>query len=273
MGRPDDHPSNWALRLVTWLCPDRLQEGIIGDLLEQYAINKGRKSKWMADLSFVYNSLRFIRYGILRRNRFKNSSNFLAMFRNYFLTSFRALLKQKFYFLLNVIGLSIGIAACLLCYLHLDYELSYDQYHQKSEQVHRLVTGDVKGGNGWVKVSAPMPPALQREIPEIENYARLTNVTRDPQVTVAFENTIFSETQFFMADPSILEIFDIPLIRGQKSQVLADKNSVILSLSAADKYFGLADPIGKTLRVDDRLDFVVVVVAFRFDVEVAACFV
>ena len=255
MNQPAPQPPRWVMRFVQWFCPAQLEEGIMGDLLEQYEINRSRRSRFRSNWLFTYNSFRFLRYSILKRKHYTQRSNSIAMFKNYFITSVRSLLKQKFYFGLNVLGLSIGIAACLLCYLHIDYELSYDQYNSKADRIHRLITGDLKAGKGWVMVSAPMPPTLQQNIPEIEAYARLTNITKDPQITVAYERTTFSEKQFYLADPAILEMFDLPLIRGEKSQVLADMNSVILSESSAEKYFGLDDPIGKTLRVDDQHDF------------------
>lgn len=247
----------WTLKLVKWICPERLREAIVGDLLEQYEINRARNSALKANVLFAYNGLRFMRYGILKRHTYRYRSNFLAMLKNYFLTSFRALLRSKFYFFLNIIGLSTGIAACLLCYLHISYELSYDQYNAKADRIHRLITGDLKAGQGWVKVSAPMPPALKDRIPEVEAYTRLTNITYDPQVTVEYDQRIFSESQFFLADPDLLQMFDIELLRGEKSQVLADQNSVILSKSSAQKYFGNADPVGEKIRVDDRFDFLV----------------
>ena len=179
------------------------------------------------------------------------------MFQNYFKTSIRNLFKQKFYFLLNTFGLSIGIAACLLCYLHLSYEMSYDKYIPNSDDTYRLVTGDVKGGDGWVRVSAPMPVKLKEQIPEISNYARVSNITRDPKITVAHDNVLFSEDKFYLADPSILDKFGFNLLRGDRSQVLSDLNSVIISQSTAKKYFNEGDPIGKTLRVDDKNDFLI----------------
>ncbi|MCE7995004.1 MAG: FtsX-like permease family protein [Roseivirga sp.] len=251
----EPRPPKWAFRFLEWFCPRHLQEGILGDLLEQYELNRAAKNRLVSNWLFVYNSLRFFRYGILKRKTIGYRSNFLAMFKNYFLTSLRTLLKNKFYFFLNVLGLSIGIAACLLCYLHISYELSYDQYNTNADNTYRLITGDLKSGNGWVRVSAPMPPALKRNIPEIERFARFTNITRDPQVTVEYNRTIFSESKFFLTDPDFLEIYDVPLLRGQKSQVLADQNSVILSASAVKKYFGDEDPIGKTVRVDDQFNF------------------
>lgn len=253
----EPNPPKWTFRFLEWFCPEHLKEGILGDLLEQYEMNRAAKSRFLSNGLFIYNSFRFFRYGILKRKKIGYRSNFLAMFRNYFLTSLRTLLKNKFYFFLNVLGLSIGIAACLLCYLHINYELSYDQYNSNADNTYRLITGDLKAGNGWVRVSAPMPLALKNNIPEIERYARLTNITRDPQVTVEYNKNIFSESKFYLTDPAFLEIFDVSLLRGQKSQVLADQNSVILSAAAAEKYFGKEDPVGKTVRVDDQYDFLV----------------
>jgi len=251
------HIVKWTLKLVRWFCPERLREAIVGDLLEQYEINSARNGAFKAQWLFAYNGLRFMRYGILKRHTYRYHSNFSAMLKNYFLTSFRSLMRSKFYFFLNIIGLSTGIAACLLCYLHISYEMSYDQYNEKADRIHRLITGDLKAGQGWVKVSAPMPPALQDNIPEIEAYARLVNITRNPQITVEYEQSIFSESQFFLADPALLQMFDFKLLRGQKEQVLEDPNSVVLSASSAEKYFGNADPVGKQIRVDDQFDFVV----------------
>lgn len=255
MAEQAPRPVKWTLRFVEWFCPQKLREGIIGDLLEQYEHNRASKSRFASNWLFVYNGLRFLRYSILKRRTYRYQTNTTAMLKNYFLTSFRTLLKNKFYFFLNILGLSIGIAACLLCYLHINYELSYDQYNAKSDQLYRLITGDLKEGRGWVRVSAPMPPTLQREIPEVENYARFINITYDPKVTVEYNNRIFSEDKFFLADPALLQMFDVPLLRGEKSQVLADMNSVILSESSAEKYFQNEDPVGKMLRVDDQWDF------------------
>ena len=250
-------PPKLALKFIEWFCPDELQETIIGDLYEQFEINLERngpsRSKWL----FTYNTVRFFRYGILSRKAKRQHSNSIAMFRNYFKTSVRNLIKQKFYFLLNTIGLSIGIAACLLCYLHLSYELSYDQHIPYLDRNFRLVTGDVNSGEGWVRVSAPMPDRLKEEIPEIVDYARMTNITRDPKVSVAHENVIFSEEKFFLVDPAFLDIFGIPLLRGEANEVLEDLNSVIISESTAAKYFREENPVGKILRVNDQNDFVI----------------
>jgi len=250
-------PPKLALKLIEWFCPDRLQEAIIGDLCEQYEINLDRHSKTWSKILFTYNVIRFFRYGILSRKAKRQHSNSTAMFKNYFKTSIRNLVKQKFYLLLNVLGLSIGISAFLICYLHLGYELSYDKQSEHSDNIYRLVTGDVNSGNGWVKVSAPMAPKLMEVIPEIERFARFESVTYNPYITVAYEDVIFSENKFYMADPAFLDMFSLPLVRGQRNTVLSDLNSVIISESMAEKYFGYQDPMGKKIRIDDKMDFIV----------------
>ncbi len=250
-------PPKLALKLIEWFCPERLQEAIIGDLVEQYEINLDRHTRIWSNLLFTYNVIRFFRYGILSRKAKRQHSNSTAMFRNYFKTSVRNLIKQKFYFLLNTIGLSIGIAACVLCYLHLSYEMSYDKSIPNQDRSYRLVTGDVNGGEGWVRVSAPMPVRLEQKIPEITSYGRLVNITRNPSVTVSYDNVIFSEKKFYLADPGLLNILGINIIRGEKNQALSDLKNLIISESTAKKYFGLEDPIGRTLRVDDQYEFII----------------
>ena len=123
-GKQHISPPKLAVKFIEWFCPERLQETIIGDLFEQFDLNLERHTGSRARLLFIYNAIRFYRYGILKRKQQSQKSNSIAMFRNYFKTSIRNLIKQKFYFLLNTLGLSIGIAACLLCYLHLSYSNS-----------------------------------------------------------------------------------------------------------------------------------------------------
>ena len=243
--------------MLLWFCPEHLQESILGDLHEQYEINLEDNSRSKSNWLFIYNGLRFIRLSIIKRKTIRQPSNPTAMYRNYFKTSIRSLLKNKFFFTLNVTGLSIGIAACLLCYLHIQYELSYDRYNSNADNIYRLVTGDVDSGNGWVKVSAPMPPNIQNRLPEVEAFTRLTNFTRDPKVTVEYNNNIFSEDKLLMADPAILTMFDFKMIRGDKASVLSDMNSIVISQSMAKKYFASSDPLGEQLRVDSRFDFTV----------------
>jgi putative ABC transport system permease protein len=179
------------------------------------------------------------------------------MLKKNLLIQLRAIAKKPMLFLINIFGLSVGIAACMLCYLHIDYERSFDRYHQNAENIYRLVNGDMAAGEGWVKVSAPIPPRLASDIPEIAQYARFTKITYDTKVTVDFAGNFFNEEHFYMADPALLDMFDIPLVSGSRGHALEDINSVIISESMAQKIFGDQDPMGEIINVDGQFDFVV----------------
>lgn len=179
------------------------------------------------------------------------------MLRKNILIQLRSIAKKPILFVINILGLSVGVAACMLCYLHIEYEQSYDKFHSNSERIYRVVTGDVPGGEGWVKVSAPMPVKLKAEIPEVEEFARITKITYNEKVTVDYEGNVFNEEHFYMADPSLLAMFDFPLIAGSRDIVIDDMNSVIISESMSKKIFGEEDPIGNTIKVDGQLDFTV----------------
>jgi putative ABC transport system permease protein len=153
------------------------------------------------------------------------------------------------------LGLSIGLAACILCFLHIQYELSYDQFYSKSDRIYRVVTGDVANGDGWVKVSAPIPPLLKDEIPEIEEYARFAKITYNPKISVKYEDRIFNEPKIFMADPAFARIFDLEISGKDVSEVLKDPNSITISRSIAEKYFGNEDAIGKNILINNQFDF------------------
>lgn len=171
------------------------------------------------------------------------------MLRNYFLIHIRLLLKKPVLAGINLFGLSIGIGICLLSYLHVQSELSFDKYNKNSQRIYRLVNGDVANGDGWVKISAPIPPILADQIPEIELYTRLARVTYNAKITVQHEQDVFNESNFYMADPDYLKIFDLPLIKGQPESALADINSVIISDKISEKIFKDENPLGKTIEL------------------------
>ncbi len=176
------------------------------------------------------------------------------MLRNLFLTSLRSLIKNKSTFLLNMLALTIGITGCIMAYLHIDYETSYDKYHPNSSSIYRVVTGDVANQNGWVKVAAPIPPKLKAEIPEVIDFARLTKFSYNDKIAVEYDKNVFNEENFFLADPSIFPMFNIKTVKGRIDENPA-ANFAFLSEDMAQKYFQTEDPIGKVIKVDGKFDF------------------
>lgn len=181
------------------------------------------------------------------------------MIKTLILSSLRALTKSKSTSLLNIMALSLGIAACTIAYLHIQYELSFDTQHTNGDRIYRVVTGDVANGEGWVKVSTPIPPKLKAEIPEVEKYARLTEFSYNDKVAVAYDEIVFNENAFYLADQELFELFDFETIKGINGEQL-EENTIAISDVVAAKYFGKEDPIGKVLRVDSRMNFEVVCV-------------
>lgn len=178
------------------------------------------------------------------------------MWKNYLLTLLRQLLKYKSTYSITMAGLTFGLMCCLISYLHIRYEYSFDRFHQQEKQLFRLVTGDPSTSDSWVKMAPPISPKLKAELPEVEDYARLSGVSYSDKVMVEYRDQSFLESYFLMADPAYLNFFDYPMIKGDPATVLAKPENVIISESTATKLFGTTDPIGKMIRLkDSNLDF------------------
>src|SRR5688572_5473321 len=139
-------PPRWALRLLQWICPTSLYEEIAGDVIEKFnrdllwggTLRTNRSPVKRARRRLIWNILRFIRPGIILRNRFSIELNFYTMFQSYFKFAFRHLMKSKTFSLLNITGLAIGIASFLVILLYVDFEMSYDQFHENKSRIFRV---------------------------------------------------------------------------------------------------------------------------------------
>ncbi|MFH1944745.1 MAG: ABC transporter permease, partial [Acidobacteriota bacterium] len=179
------------------------------------------------------------------------------MFLSYIKTAFRNLRKYKGYSFINIAGLAVGIACCILILLWVQDELSYDGFHDKADRLHRVVEEQTYAGGDTLKVAvtpAPLAPALKEEFPEIEAVCRYTQA---PRFLVRYGENQFYESGLAMADPPFLTMFSFPLVKGDPAQVFRQINSMVLSESMVKKYFGDEDPIGKTLRLENMFDLIV----------------
>jgi putative ABC transport system permease protein len=178
------------------------------------------------------------------------------MIKNYIKIAFRNLLRHKGFSSINVIGLAVGMAAFLLIFMYVTFELSYDSFHAKGEQVYRLNV-DLKSANDLMKVSqstAPMGPALKADFPEILDYTRVFNYS---DVIKVKDEQPFLENRIFIAEPSFFNIFSFPLIKGDPKTALKNPYTVILTESTAKKYFGAVDPMGKSIMLGDKYPLLV----------------
>src|SRR5258708_2119020 len=131
-------PPQFASRFLRWFCPPELYEGIAGDLLEQFDCDKKEVGEKSARRRFVWNTVNFFRPSIILRNRFSIQLMNTIMIGNYFKVAARNIAKRKLYSFINAFGLSIGIAFCVLIYLYIQDERSFDQFHTNKNLIYRL---------------------------------------------------------------------------------------------------------------------------------------
>jgi putative ABC transport system permease protein len=168
------------------------------------------------------------------------------MFKNYILIALRNISRQKMYSVLNIAGLAIGMAAFLLITMYAQYELSFDSYHQNSDRIYRMVR------EGRTLTPPPLGPAMVQNFAEIEAVAR---IIQDKDTLVSRGDNHFLEENYYWVGPDIFRIFTLPFIHGDPESALRDSSSIVLSQSAARRYFGDQNPLGETLMIDDKRDF------------------
>ena len=179
------------------------------------------------------------------------------MIKNYFKVALRNLLRYKGYSILNIAGLSIGLACFTLIMIFVWNELSYDKHFTKSDQIYRIYA-QIKTSNG-MQVTAQTPPGwaryLKSDYPEIEEVTRF----KPPNQwwKVVYEKKIFYESEWTFADSSVIDMFDVQLLKGDPEKVLSLPYSVIISKRIARKYFNEENPVGKQFRLDNQYDFTV----------------
>ncbi len=168
------------------------------------------------------------------------------MFNNHIKIAWRTLLKHKGLFAINILGLSIGIAAALIIFLFVSDEWSYDRFHEKSDQIVRVVLKGKMNGELIKEAVTPGPVAstLQEEFPEVLRATRLKSQGK-PQIT--YKNQTFRDNKFAYVDPNFFEVFTVPFIKGDSKTALTEPNTIIITQELASKYFGNEDPIGKIL--------------------------
>ena len=167
------------------------------------------------------------------------------MLKNYFKIAFRNLWRHKTFSFINIMGLAVGLTACFLIFLFVNFEMSYDSFHSKSDRIYRLVT-DLKTPSDDLHIpvtSWAFAPKIKSEMPEVEAFTRVS----DGSYLIKKDNLKFQEDKMLFADSSLFNVFDFELIQGNSQTALKDPFTIVLSETAAKKYFGKEDPMGKTL--------------------------
>ena len=178
-----------------------------------------------------------------------------TMFKTYLKFALRTFWKDRFYALLNIIGLAIGIAVSIIILLYLQSDLTYDQYHTKHRQIYRMVT-NIKGPGvefHEANTAREVAPLLQEEFPEVLSFVRIQRLGRMlVNVTEQGEAYKYNEEDMMRADSTVFDVFTYPLLEGNPKTALKEKNSIVLTAALAGKYFGNQEAVGKTLLLGDE---------------------
>ncbi len=176
------------------------------------------------------------------------------MFRNYLTVIYRNTLRQRGYAVINVLGLAVGMACCILILLYIQDELGYDRYASRHDRIYRLAMS-IKTVDRAETRTARSPTAwgwmLTDAFPEVEGFARLKTPLVSWQVTYAEGNKRFNEPGFYFADPGMLDLFDFKLVRGDANTALDAPNSVVMTETTAARYFGREEALGKVIQIDN----------------------
>src|SRR5512145_2664207 len=177
------------------------------------------------------------------------------MLKNYLKIAIRTLLRHKAYSLINIAGLAVGMACCMVLLLFIQHEFSYDRHHQHAEQIYRMHTRSVIFGRElvWTFTQEAFPKVLKEEYPEVL-YA--SHFDRSLNVDLRINEELVKEENFFWANQDILDIFTLEILQGNKEVLLQNPNSVIITDKIAEKYFRDVDPVGQIIYMDTTLYYV-----------------
>jgi putative ABC transport system permease protein len=179
------------------------------------------------------------------------------MLKNYIKTAWRNLLKNKFYSVINIAGLTAGLAIGILILLWVQDELNFDSFHKQTSNIYRL---ELFGGTGaskqiWTVGVAPIGPLVKQQLPEVKDAVRLTGNYNFS--LYKFKDKVFGDENVTFADPSLFSVFDFPVIEGDASKPFTNDNSVVITKKTAGKFFGSENPIGKIIIADEKENFTV----------------
>jgi len=172
----------------------------------------------------------------------------IIMFKNYLRITLRNMRRYKAFSFINIAGLAIGLACCILIFLWVQDEMSYDKFHKNYDNIYRIMTYGTKYFiTGFDGTPAPLAPALENEVPELVDLVRFASHTR---LLFNYKDKAFYEVRGIIADPSLFTVFSFPFIKGNPETSFTKATDIVITEAMAEKYFGDEDPMGKTMEVE-----------------------
>jgi len=177
------------------------------------------------------------------------------MWKNHLKIALRGLSKNKLFSALNIFGLATGLTVACLLLLYIQDELSFDKMHQNLDQIHRVVVNVTRGGESerWGSAPNAVGPTALENIAGVKSQVRLIKHNFGDKAFINTEGKKLVESNFYLADSTLFDIFDIDLVRGNPEGLLGNPSDILLSESAAQKYFDDRDPMGQTITINQKI--------------------
>lgn len=254
-------PPKWIDTFVGWYCKESLQDEVLGDLYELYLRWQEKFGPRKANWLYFFHAIIFIRpYNVKSIFNVKLIIR-TAMFRNYFISSFRFLARQKLYTSLNIFGLAAGILSSMFIFLWIQNEVKVDSYHKDLGRIYRYLRHVTTENGTTTTGSMPVPAEkfIESNYPEVEQSALFS---WEWSYLVSYKNKHFKEVGRYV-EPNFFEIFTRPILAGDASTIFKDLRTVAISETLAQRYFGYnwqTEAVGKLLKIGDAGEFEVTAV-------------
>ncbi|GAB3640997.1 permease prefix domain 2-containing transporter [Spirosoma arcticum] len=255
------HPPRAADRLLTWFCAPHLLEEVQGDLHERYGRDVQMAGVRTANWRYWLNVLRFMRPFAIKRKQSEYSSPFLLnpdMLRNYLKIALRQLWQNRLFSLLNITGLTVGLAVSTFIALYVWHEFHYDRFQPFADRTYRIL-GTTKFGEQDITFSSiheSFGREVKRQIPDVAQIVRYSDGLGDV-VLQSDPDHRFKEINIGYADAALLPVMGYKLLQGDAKTALSEPGRIVLTRQLAEKYFGRQNPLGKTLLFDKHFPLTV----------------
>lgn len=252
---PDNNhqPPRWAQRFVEWYCKPRLAEDLVGDLNEYFERNVKSLGPRRAKLIYIIDAFKFFRRYTVRTPEFVNLLINWIMIGSHIQTSFRVISRNKLFSTINIVGLAISMSVGLLLIAFVHDLLSYDKFNEKGDRIYRITShATFRQGDSYkfATTSVKIGRLIPEKVPGVEETA----IIRDEFAGDAnIDGNVVPFTGIY-AEPSMLRIFTLPMLKGDAATALHEPYSIVLTETSAKKLFGTEDAFGKTIHFDS-LDY------------------
>ncbi|MFY0625522.1 MAG: ABC transporter permease [Reichenbachiella sp.] len=249
-------PPKFILSFFRWFCHPDLLPSIEGDLMELFNENVAQGGIRMAKWLFIWDVMKLFRPSIIRPSKRVYGISEIGMIKNFIKVGIRSIIKNRFYSALNTIGLAIGFSACLLILGYVQFEYSYESHIRNEENVYRLHQFNYYQGN-IVSETANSPTRAAQVLPtDISGVKAATRAYQEPCL-IRYKDEGLVNQNVYWVDQSFFNVFDGILLKGNATTVLDGPLKMVITESKAFALFGNEDPIGKEIKVNEGMPFVV----------------